>query len=189
MTNSDLNTKKSNFAQTLFEYAEIFAISLILVILTITFVVRHSPVVGSSMYPTLEQNDILLISNIGYTPKQGDIIVCQAPKLGYDEPIVKRVIATEGQEINIDFSTWTVVVDGKKLDEDYINYIEGKQMLNPYNGMSYPVTVPEGCIFVMGDNRNGSKDSRDLVIGFVDERHVIGRVICRIFPFDKITLF
>ncbi len=168
----------------IFEWIELFAVSFTVVFLIITFIARHSPVVGSSMVPTLEENDVLIISDLFYTPKQGDIIVAQSATLGLDEPIIKRVIATEGQEVTIDYFNWKVSVDGITLEEDYINYILG-QFMNPSNYLPATFTVPDNTLFVMGDNRNGSLDSRSSDVGFIDERYVVGKAHFRILPFDK----
>lgn len=177
---------RQSAAASVFEWIELFVYAFALVLLVMTFAARHSPVIGSSMYPTLEENDVLIISGVGYTPSNGDIIVFQSPGVGFDEPLVKRVIAVGGQEINIDFTTWTVTVDGEKLDESYINYEEGRTMRCYNDGMTFPLTVPEGCVFVMGDNRNGSLDSRSIQVGIVDNRYIIGHVLCRVFPLSKI---
>ena len=168
--------------ETVFEWLELFVISFAFVLMFITFIVRHSPVIGPSMNPTLTQGDILLVSHLGYQPENGDVIVFQSPGNGLSEPLVKRIIATGGQTVDIDFNTWTVTVDGEVLDEPYINR-EDKRMLQ--STTSFPLDVPEGYIFVMGDNRNHSKDSRDMTIGLVDERYIIGHVIFRLYPFDS----
>lgn len=174
-------SKKPGFISSLFDYLEIFVYSAIAVILIFTFGFRLTNVMGPSMEDTLIQDEKLLISNLFYEPEQGDIVVFH--ELGYyNEPIVKRVIATEGQVVDIDFSTWTVTVDGMPLEEDYRKLTEGIQLTSDY---VYPMTVPENCLFVMGDNRNHSADSRSSLIGFVDCRQLLGRVICRISPFDR----
>jgi signal peptidase I len=177
-------SEKIDLILSIFEWIELFVFSFSLVLLVMTFAVRHSPVIGSSMAHTLEQNDILLVSGVLYKPEQEDIIVFQSPTIGYDEPLVKRIIAVGGQEINIDFSTWTVTVDGEKLDEPYVNYEAGRSMLS-YD-MKFPLVVPEGYVFVMGDNRDHSLDSRNSMVGLVDDRYIIGRVIFRVYPFDKL---
>lgn len=173
--------QKPGFISSLFDYLEIFVYSAIAVVLIFTFGFRLTNVMGPSMEDTLIQDEKLLISNLFYEPEQGDIVVFH--ELGYyNEPIVKRVIATEGQVVDIDFSTWTVTVDGVPVEEDYRKLTSGSQLTSDY---TYPMTVPENCLFVMGDNRNHSADSRSALIGFVDCRQILGRVICRISPFDR----
>ena len=173
--------QKPGFISSLFDDLEIFVYSAIAVILIFTFGFRLTNVMGPSMEDTLIQDEKLLISNLFYEPEQGDIVVFH--ELGYyNEPIVKRVIATEGQVVDIDFSTWTVTVDGVPVEEDYRKLTLGPQLTSDY---TYPMTVPENCLFVMGDNRNHSADSRSSLIGFVDCRQILGRVICRISPFDR----
>lgn len=173
-------------AESVFEWLELFVYAFALVLVILTFVGRHSPVNGDSMNNTLIDKDILIIRSIGYTPCDGDIIVAQSKPLGYNTPIVKRVIATEGQTIDIDFVTWTVTVDGKAIDEPYVKFIDNQVMRYFNDGMTFPCTVPEGHCFVMGDNRNGSLDSRSTQVGFIDNRNVFGKVIFRLLPFSSI---
>ncbi len=144
------------------------------------FVVRLVGVSGDSMYPTLHDHDYLvLLSNVFYRePQAGDIVVLTVPAF-QTEPIVKRVIATEGQTVDIDFEAGEVYVDGVLLDEPYIY----EQTYRNYElGLEYPATVPEGCVFVLGDNRNNSTDSRYAPIGMVDERYILGKVMFLVFP-------
>ena len=157
---------------------------LAVLILVFTFVARIIVVSGPSMENTLQNGDAMLVWSLGYTPEQGDVVV--PTKRSYQEDsIVKRVIATGGQTVDIDYATGTVYVDGVALEEDYIK----EQMQVPsYGDMVNHVTVPEGCLFVMGDNRNQSADSRYPEIGIVDERCVIGRVVAVIFPFSNFGL-
>lgn len=126
------------------------------------------------MYSTLWDGDyLLLLSNVFYhTPKQGDIVVISKKSFDNGSPIVKRVIATEGQTVDIDFENGIVYVDGVALREDYINNLT----VNP-EGVAFPLTVDEGCIFVLGDNRAVSKDSRNPEIGQIDKREVLGKAI------------
>ena len=144
--------------------------------LLFSFAVRLVDVVGESMLPTLEDGDKIIVSDLFYTPKQGDIIVFRKDEYR-PQPLVKRVIAVAGQKIDIDFNTGTVYVDGEAIDEPYI----AEPTVDPldFNG---EVTVPEGCVFVMGDNRNHSTDSRYDTIGFVDERCIMGKVYFTLFP-------
>ena len=149
-------------------------------VLLFTFVARIIVVSGESMENTLIERDLILIWSLGYTPKQGDIVVLTQESYQEDS-IVKRVIAVEGQRVDIDYSLGAVNVDGVPLKEDYIK----EQMLSPGYGEGINhVTVPEGCIFVMGDNRNHSADSRYPDIGVVDTRCVIGRGLAVVFPFS-----
>ena len=148
------------------------------VVILFTFVIRLIGVDGHSMVPTLQDRDRLLVLNsmLYHDYRQGDIVVLRKETF-LDEPIVKRVIATEGQTVDIDFSTGDVRVDGEVLEEDYINertYLE--------EGTEFPLTVPKGSIFVMGDNRNHSSDSRDSRLGTVDARYVIGKAVFLAFP-------
>ena len=150
-------------------------------VLLFTFAARVIVVSGPSMENTLQNGDLILVWSIGYKPKQGDIVVLTQESYQEDS-IVKRVIATEGQQVDIDYGAGTVYVDGPALVEDYIK----EQMLVPRYGEGINhVTVPEGCIFVMGDNRNNSADSRYPDIGIVDTRCVIGRGAAVLFPFTR----
>lgn len=164
-------------------YSILHDFSFILVAVTILFVfiIRFVGVDGNSMFPTLHDRDyMLLASNFWNTDyKQGDIVVITVPNVFDSHPIVKRVIATEGMEVDIDFGRGEVRVDGKILDEPYI--FEPTR-LNYESGMSYPLTVPEGCVFVMGDNRNHSTDSRYAPLGTVDTRRIMGKVFCIALP-------
>ncbi|MDR2420938.1 MAG: signal peptidase I [Oscillospiraceae bacterium] len=154
----------------IYDWLQCIVSTMITVILAFIFIGRQISVVGDSMLQTLHDNDKVLVTNVLYTPEYGDIVIIKAESFG-ETPLVKRVIATEGQEINIDFATRVVTVDGVALDEPYIN--EPTSVEGDFRG---PVKVPEGCIFVMGDNRNRSTDSRFERVGFVDARNVLGKV-------------
>ena len=160
------------------DLVHVLAIFMFLYILLFRVVV----VVGPSMYNTLVDGDrLVLISNVLYrNPKQGDVIVASKESFRDGECIIKRIIATEGQTVDIDFQLGVVYVDGVGLQEDYTY-----TMTNMDEGMKFPLTVPEGCVFAMGDNRNASTDSRKAEIGMVDERLVIGKVYMVIFPVDE----
>ena len=184
---SEEKTVKLRFAEHLFEWMEIFSSALLTVILLFTFIFRMVTVEGPSMRETLHAKDNLIISHLFYTPKQNDIVVIQVPNNPlFSDPIIKRVIAVEGQTIDFDFEYWKVYVDGEEIDEPYINSIAGEWM-SASNILyeSLPITIEPGKIFVMGDNRNNSADSRSASLGQVDVNDVVGRVIFRVFPFNK----
>ena len=149
------------------------------IMLVLLLLARVVVVDGPSMNATLVDGDyLLLMSNVFYkNPKQGDIIVASKESFKDGEPIIKRVIATEGQVVDIDFDAGIVYVDGEALDEPYTN-----MPTNLEEGIQFPITVSEGCVFVMGDNRNSSKDSRNPEIGQIDCRQILGKAVFLIFP-------
>ena len=152
--------------------------ALLVVVLVFTFLVRLMGVSGPSMIPTLQDGDRLLVVNslLCGDYQVGDIVI--ARKETFDsKPIVKRVIATAGQTVDIDFNLGQVYVDGELLDEDYINDYTYRE-----EGTVFPLTVPEGEVFLMGDNRNHSNDSRDSSLGTVDTRLLIGKAVFLVFP-------
>lgn len=176
-----------------YDYLETFCFALSLMMLLFLFVFRYVSVDGDSMRDTLHDEDKLIISNLFYTPETGDIIVINPESHGDNaEPIIKRVIATEGQTVRIDYENWAVYVDGVKLDEPYIEAMREVEMERwgedtPMNGTSVTkykteFTVGEGKVFVMGDNRNNSKDSRSREYGEMGVNRILGRVIIRISP-------
>lgn len=148
----------------------------ILVLIFITGILRPVDVDGSSMVPTLIDRDKIITTSLFGELKQGDIVVLTKRSFS-DTSIVKRVIATEGQTVDIDFTKGTVTVDGKLLEEDYI-----AELTHVSGNLKYPLTVEKGHIFCMGDNRNRSTDSRFSSIGQIDVRCVLGRVLFRILP-------
>lgn len=171
--------KKQTEGRGAYEWVQALVCSVLTVVLIFTFAVRIVRVSGESMRETLQDQDMLVVLNNwlcgGY--EQGDIVILQRDDFYGGEPIVKRVIATEGQTVDIDFTAGAVYVDGQLLEEDYIRqptYLE--------EGLEFPVTVPEGCVFVMGDNRNDSDDSRDPELGPVDTRQILGRAVFLLFP-------
>lgn len=170
--------KQREKGQDFYEWVQALVCSVLAVVVLFTFVIRLIGVDGHSMVPTLQDGDRLLVLNsMLYDDYQyGDIVVLRKEAF-LEEPIVKRVIATEGQTVDIDFSTGSVYVDGTLLKEDYINELTFTE-----EGTEFPLTVPEGSIFVMGDNRNHSNDSRDSRLGTVDTRYVIGKVVFLAFP-------
>ena len=167
----------------LYFWLQALVLALVALILLFTFVGRIIGVDGSSMYPTLHHGDMLLLQSVGYEPKQGDVVVLTKAFRDVDGPIVKRVIAVGGQTVDIDYDAGTVAVDGQVLDEPYIL----EEMLWPSSSHMQEThfEVPEDSIFVMGDNRNHSSDSRDVTLGTVDERYVLGRAVCVLLPFQN----
>ncbi len=175
--------KKKNGLQSVYDMVEVIVVSLAIVIFVLTFVGRMTTVDGDSMYPTLENTEKLWVMSLGYKPENGDIVVVQEKDGQLNYPLVKRIIAMGGQTVTFDFDEWKVYVDGELLCEDYINYEDWCNMKS--YGCPESVEVPQGYIFVMGDNRNHSTDSRDSRVGFISEDDIIGKVALRIFPLDK----
>ena len=163
----------------LYEWVQSLVGSVLVVVAIFTFVIRMMGVDGHSMLNTLQHGDRLLVVNsmLYHDYKYGDIVILRKDGVFDDDPIVKRVIAVEGQTVDIDFTEGIVYVDGEVLEEDYI-----REPTYNAEGTEFPLTVPEGSIFVMGDNRNGSSDSRDYRLGTVDTRYVIGKAAFLIFP-------
>ena len=160
-------------------WVEALVQALVLCILLFTFAGRTVGVIGPSMQNTLVEGDRLIVSKLFYTPKYGDIVVLRKDTYA-DYPIIKRVIATEGQRVDIDFENGVVYVDGAALEEPYI-----RELTYEPEDFTGEITVPEGCVFVMGDNRNRSTDSRTRTIGCVDTRYIVGKAIFRITPLNK----
>lgn len=175
----DTPQEKLSWKQSLMLYLHdgVYLLTVVLILFLLVF--RIIVVSGDSMRRTLVDGDyLLLLNNVFYhEPKQGDVIVISKKSFDNGAAIVKRVIATEGQTVDIDFEEGIVYVDGEALQEPYIN--------NPTNhnlGTHFPLTVAEGCIFVLGDNRAVSRDSRDPVIGQVDKREVLGKALYLFLP-------
>ena len=179
----EIDSKKESKVPFSYELVSVVCTAILMIMIIFTFVFRFVGVNGESMEPTLHHNDSLLVQAINGSYERGDIIISTQPN-AFNEPIVKRVIATGGQTVDINFTTGEVFVDGKVIQEDYI----ADPTTNPED-VSFPVTVPEGCLFVMGDNRLHSTDSRSEAIGMLDERYIIGKVKFRIMPFDSFKYF
>ena len=183
--------KQENIKIFIFDWLEVLVHAIIAVVICFSFFFRIATIDGPSMENTLLNGERVIISNLFYEPKVGDIVVISRNKENSvftmnesNTPIIKRIIATEGQTVDIDFEQGVVYVDGIALDEPYT-----KTPTNRKWDIEFPVTVDEGCIFVLGDNRNDSLDSRDARIGeygMIDTRYILGHAVYRIFPLDKI---
>ena len=170
--------------KTLYEWLEEIVIALTLVILVFTFLFRVVTVTGESMLPNFVEGQKLIDTNLGHSVEQGTVVVITNV---LNEPIIKRVIATEGQTVDIDYETGVVYVDGEAVDETQFG-LENGITTRPYStleAMVFPQTVPEGCVFVLGDNRSVSKDSRYTEVGMVDTRHILGEAVFTLYPFDR----
>ena len=169
-----------------FEWMESLTMAVIVVVLIFTFLFRIVTVDGISMLPNLVSGDRLIVSGLVYEPKQGDIVVLKRTS-GLVKPIVKRVIALPGQEVDIDYETGAVYVDGRQIDESaYIKNGITHEPLTSEPLLEFPQIVPEGHIFVLGDNRSVSEDSRFAAVGMVDQRYLLGKAVAIIFPFNRI---
>ena len=195
--NEERAPEQGSAAHTLYDYVEMLVWTVATVVLLLTFVFRLCVVSGPSMNNTLLDGERLLVSDLFYTPETGDIVVFHQTSYLYDsfnEPIVKRVIATGGQHVKIDFVAGKVYVSADEVfDEDEVLDESSYALFESPNGMwreayskEYATyEVPEGYLFVMGDNRNISADSRRPEVGLVDERRVLGKVLLRITPLGK----
>lgn len=170
----------------LFYMLQSLVIAVSAMILLFTFVVRVNQVKGHSMDNTLQPQELLLVWHLGYTPKAGDIVIVNRPNVDIlgGEAIVKRVIAVGDQTVDIDYGAGIVYVDGVPLDEPYIKetmYLPG----SPYMQQTH-FDIPEGSVFVMGDNRNNSTDSRNEAVGPVEERFILGHAVLGLWPLSKL---
>ena len=168
---------KSEKGSSLFDFASIIMTGIIAIALVFTFFFRTATVSGRSMQPTLNSGDMLIVTAFDNTHEAGDIVVITQPN-AFNEPIIKRIIAVGGQTVDIDFDAGIVYIDG---EPEKVTYSLGAPT-NEKEDFKGPVTVPDGYLFVMGDNRNDSTDSRSNMVGFIDERYVYGTVIGRISP-------
>ena len=171
--------RKPSKENSLFEWYDSMVFALTVIVLVFVFLVRVITVSGYSMEPTLLWNDRVAVQSMLYTPKRGDVVVMDG-YINYGDPLVKRIIAVGGDTLDIDFSTGTVTLNGQQLDEPYIS-----APTRVSYDVVFPVVVSEGYVFVMGDNRPNSLDSRSSEIGMIDERDILGKVLVRIFPFDR----
>ena len=166
-----------------YDWIQCLLVALIICVLIFMFCVRVIDVIGASMNPTLFNGEKMLVSGLFYKPKVGDVVVFKKDEYDPNKLLVKRVVAVEGQEINMDFENGIVYIDGVAIAEDYISE-------PTYNKLDFigPKTVPEGCVFVMGDNRNASIDSRKSEIGMLDNRLILGRAYCVVYPVSQFRI-
>ncbi len=183
-TRKSARADKKSLTKLLVEFVSIIASSIVAIMLIFTFAFRIVGVSGPSMMNTLIDGDWLLVSAFITEPERGDIVIVTQPN-AYNEPIVKRVIAVEGDTIDIDFETATVKINGKVINEPYL----GSPTTNNEGAWDYPLTLKEGQVFVMGDNRQHSSDSRSPDIGLIDENYILGQVILRFAPIDEFKFF
>ncbi len=169
----------------MFDFVSIFASAVVAVSFVFMFLFRTVGVVGNSMLPTLHNGDRIVLTAFNYTPEHGDIVVTCQPSRNpaIEDTLVKRVIALGGQKVDIDFNAGIVYVDGVALDEPYIN-----DLTRDREDFYGPVTVPEGYVFVMGDNRNASTDSRSDSVGFIREEYIMGKALFRLMPFGDFEI-
>ena len=163
--------------QNLLEWYEALISAALVLVLIFSFFFRIIQVDDGSMVPTLVNGDKLIVWGAGYEPQRGDVVIVDS-YTSYGKPLVKRVIAKGGDTVSIDYATGTVAVNGEVLQEDYI----AEPTYLGYD-VTFPYTVPEGTVFVMGDNRNQSLDSRSTYVGCIDERDILGRVLLCFMPF------
>lgn len=174
----------SSFIRSVMEWVETIVMAVVFVTVVFTFVARVITVDGISMEPTYYNGDRVLSTTLAGAPHQGDVVIVVN---ALDEPIIKRVIATEGQTVDFDQESGEVIVDGEVVSgsvygiEDGITYVTDL----PGQVLEFPQTVPKGCVFVMGDNRDNSLDSRFVEVGMVDARNILGKVFFNLFPISK----
>lgn len=177
--------EKGGLVVSCFDFVSIISVAIVAVALAFLFFFRTVGVVGNSMFPTLKNLDRIILTASYGEPEYGDIVVTCQPSKSPQIPdvLVKRVIATEGQTVDIDFNKGIVYVDGVALDEPYIN-----EPTHDRESFTEPVIVPEGHVFVMGDNRNNSTDSRDSRVGMIREEYILGEALFRVVPFGQFKI-
>lgn len=191
-----LSDEKKPVSKDLFDWIDTIVIALVSVVIVFTFFFRIATIVGPSMQNTLYSGERVIISNLFYEPQYGDIVVVSrntdntvGETPSGREPIIKRVIATEGQYVDINFETGKVYVGPDLSNMTELNEPYTKTPTNLRYDIEFPIYVEEGHVFVLGDNRNDSVDSRSSSIGnggLVDKRYILGKAVCRIWPFDAI---
>lgn len=169
--------QKSPKENGLLEWYDSLVFALVVIVVIFIFVMRVITVQGKSMEPQLQGGDRIAVQSMFYQLERGDIVVVDG-FTDYGDPLVKRIIAIGGDKIDIDFSTGEVFINDELIHEPYI-----AAPTTTHYDVAFPLTVPYGCVFVMGDNRPKSLDSRSSSIGFIDERDILGKVLFRAMPF------
>lgn len=175
-----VENEATDFVVNCFEWTEAIVEAMIPVVFILAFVFRIVNVKGESMLDTLHNRDKVMITEWYYRPKAGDVVVIRKGQR-FNEPLIKRVIATEGQTLSIDFNSGLVTVDGITLNETYI-----KEKMWLREDGDIPSVIPDGYCFVMGDNRNNSLDSRSKDVGLIKNEDVTGKASFIVFPFNRI---
>lgn len=181
---SEIQEIKSTAWRSVFHWFSGIVAVLSVVFLAVIFVLRPVTVDGPSMEPTLHNGDMLFVYSLGYEPEVGDIVIVGTHDNSL-EPIIKRIVAKENQTVEIDYEQGVLIVDGEVVQEDYISPMN----VVPVNEIEYPYTVPKGHVFVMGDNRNESRDSRYVTVGTIDENRIAGKAVFRFYPFNSFASF
>ena len=177
----------SKGVRSMYEWLEEIVFALVAVILVFTFLFRVVTVTGKSMLPNFVEGEKVVVTNLGHDIEQGTVVVVTNV---LEEPIIKRVIATEGQTVDFDPQQGEVVVDGEVLPGSTFGIEDGITFLPDLSGqvLEFPQTVPEGCVFVLGDNRGNSTDSRFVSVGMVDLRNILGKAVFQLYPFSQAGL-
>lgn len=186
-TENNQTAHVNKFHRNVMDWVETIVTAIVLVAVLFTFVVRIITVDGGSMQPTYYGGDRVLVSSLAGKAEQGDIVIVVN---ALDEPIIKRVVATEGQVVDFDPLLGEVTIDGVPLYGENFNIQNGITYLPDYAGqvLEFPQTVPKNCVFVLGDNRGNSTDSRYVDVGMVDRRNILGKVIFNLYPFSKLGI-
>ncbi len=182
--NTQQNTS-GKLVKTVLSWAEDLVLAIVIIVAVFSFLLRVITVTGSSMSPNYDDGDRVLMTGCLPGFHQGDVVVIGNV---LEEPIIKRVIATEGQTVDFDYEQKTVLVDGQVVDESSFGLPNGITTM-PYTSfelLEFPQKVPENCIFVLGDNRDVSEDSRYKAVGMIDKRNILGKVIFHLFPFERL---
>lgn len=174
------------FRRSVLDWTETIVMAITIVTLAFTFLGRIITVDGTSMVPTYHNGDRVLVTELAGEAEQGDVVIIVNT---LDKPIIKRVVATGGQVVDFDESLGEVLIDGVPLKGEAFGIENGITELPQYaNVLQFPQTVPEGCVFVLGDNRGNSTDSRFTDVGMVDRRNILGKVVFNLYPFSKIGI-